>query len=126
MSFTISGLEVRDRTRSTASAVSEGSAPMIRPVSTFGHDTFSSSIATSSRSPAAAASSASSSRLKPMTDTTSGTGSRASSGRSDSRKPSRPLFGSPIELISPAGVSQSRGGGLPSRGASVIVFETKA
>ena len=40
--------------------------------------------------------------------------------------PSRPLFGRPIELISPDGVSHSRGGGLPPRGASVIVFDTKA
>ena len=99
---------------------------MTSPVSTFGHETFSSSIATSSRSPTADTSRASSSRLKPITETTSGTGSSASSGRSDSRNPSRPLFGSPIELISPAGVSQSRGGGLPWRGSSVIVLETKA
>ena len=42
------------------------------------------------------------------------------------RKPSRPLFGSPIELIIPAGVSKSRGGGLPARGSGVIVFETNA
>ena len=99
-------------------AVSAGSAPITRPVSTFGQDTFSSSIATSSRSPTAATSGASSSRLKPITETTSGTGSSASSGRSGARKPSSPLLGSPIELISPAGVSQSRGGGLPWRGSS--------
>ena len=42
------------------------------------------------------------------------------------RKPSSPLLGSPIELTIPAGVSQSRGGGLPARGSGVIVFETKA
>jgi hypothetical protein len=36
------------------------------------------------------------------------------------------LFGRPIELISPAGVSYRRGGGLPARGCSVIVFETNA
>ena len=36
------------------------------------------------------------------------------------------MFGRPIELISPLGVSNSRGGGLPARGAGVIVFETKA
>ena len=36
------------------------------------------------------------------------------------------MFGSPIELIIPAGVSQRRGGGLPARGSGVIVFETKA
>ena len=35
-------------------------------------------------------------------------------------------MGSPIELISPACASHSRGGGLPSRGSSVIVLETKA
>ena len=40
--------------------------------------------------------------------------------------PSRPLFGSPIELIIPAGVSQIRCGALPARGSGVIVFETKA
>jgi hypothetical protein len=36
------------------------------------------------------------------------------------------LFGRPIELISPDGVSHSRGGGLPARGSSVIVLETNA
>ena len=36
------------------------------------------------------------------------------------------MFGSPIELIIPAGVSHSRGGGLPCRGSSVIVFDTNA
>ena len=51
---------------------------------------------------------------------------RASCGRSSARKPSRPLFGSPIELIIPAGVSQIRCGSLPARGSGVIVFETKA
>jgi hypothetical protein len=35
-------------------------------------------------------------------------------------------LGSPIELIIPAGVSHSRGGGLPARGASVMVFDTNA
>src|SRR5439155_15295681 len=58
------------------------------------------------------------------TETTSGTGSAARNGRSCSRKPPRPLFGSPIELTSPLGVSHRRGGGLPARGASVIVFDT--
>ena len=99
---------------------------MIRPVSTFGQDTFSSSIETSSRCPTAATSRASSSRPKPITETTSGTGSCASSGRSEARKPSRPLFGRPIELIIPAGVSHNRGGGLPCRGSRVIVFDTNA
>ena len=36
------------------------------------------------------------------------------------------MFGRPIELIIPAGVSKSRGGGFPARGSGVIVFETKA
>ena len=69
---------------------------------------------------------ANSSCEKPATLTISGPGGVASSGRSRSRKPSRPLLGSPMELISPAGVSHRRGGGLPPRGASVIVLETKA
>ena len=34
------------------------------------------------------------------------------------------MFGSPIELIIPAGVSMILGGGLPARGSGVIVFET--
>jgi hypothetical protein len=34
------------------------------------------------------------------------------------------LLGRPIELSIPAGVSKSRGGGLPARGPSVIVLET--
>ena len=67
-----------------------------------------------------------SSALVPITETISGTPSPASAGRSCSRNPSSPLFGSPIELIMPAPSSHSRGGGLPGRGAGVIVFETKA
>ena len=67
-----------------------------------------------------------SSRLVAITETISGTGSSASCGRSSARNPSRPLFGSPIELIIPDGVSQIRGGALPARGSGVIVFETKA
>ena len=35
-------------------------------------------------------------------------------------------MGRPIELISPAGASHSRGGGFPWRGATVTVLETKA
>ena len=126
VSFTITGFSVSARTRSTAAAVSAGSAPITRPVSTFGQDTFSSTIATSSRSPTADARWASSSRLNPMTETISGTGSSASSGRSARRNPSRPLFGSPIELMSPSGDSHSRGGGFPCRGSRVMVFETNA
>ena len=42
------------------------------------------------------------------------------------QEPVEALVGSPIELIRPEGVSQSRGGGLPARGSGVIVFETKA
>ena len=61
-----------------------------------------------------------------MTLTISGTGSSASCGRSCLRYPSSPLFGSPIELIIPPAISHSRGGGLPWRGASVTVLETKA
>ena len=48
---------------------------------------------------------------------------RARAGRARG-SPRRPLFGSPIELTIAAGSSQSRGGGLPARGAGVIVFET--
>src|SRR3954454_19772821 len=50
VSFTISGLAVSGRRRSTARAVSLVSAPMIRPVSTLGHEKLSSTSATSSRS----------------------------------------------------------------------------
>ena len=79
------------------------------------------------RGPATASTSvANSSCEKPATLTIRGTGRVASSGRSCSRNPARPLLGRPIELISPAGVSHRRGGGLPPRGASVIVLETKA
>ena len=126
VSLTISGRSESVRTRSTALAVSAGSAPITSPVSTFGQETLSSIIDTSVRSPTAATSSASSSRLKPITETTSGTGSSASWGRSSARKPASPLFGRPIELIRPAGVSHRRGGGFPCRGATVIVFETNA
>ena len=61
-----------------------------------------------------------------MIETISGTGSSRSFGRSSARKPSSPLFGSPIELSIPLGVSQIRRGALPARGSGVIVFETKA
>src|SRR5829696_2025801 len=125
VSLTISGLSVSGLRRSTERAVSPGSAPMIRPVSTLGQEKLSSISATSSRSATALTSVASSSRLKPITETQSGTGSSASCGRSLARKPSSPLLGSPIELISPAGVSYSRGGGLPWRGATVMVLLTK-
>ena len=40
--------------------------------------------------------------------------------------PWRPRLGSPIELIRPAGCSHRRGGGLPCRGSSVTVLDTKA
>src|SRR4051794_32412546 len=126
VSFTISGFSVSGRRRSTLRAVSSGSAPMIRPVSTLGHEKLSSMRAISGLSAVAVTSSASSSRLKPITETHRGTGSSASWGRSSWRNLSRPLFGRPIELISPAGVSHRRGGGLPWRGASVIVLLTKA
>ena len=82
VSLTISGLPVSGRTRSRRAAVSEGSAPMTSPLSTLGHDTLSSSATTSSRSAKAATSVATSSRVKPMTLTISGTGRRASTGRS--------------------------------------------
>ncbi len=49
VSFTISGLAVSGRTRSSSAATSAGSAPITSPVSTFGHETFSSSAATSAR-----------------------------------------------------------------------------
>ena len=102
------------------------SVPTTHPDFTFGQDTFSSSAATSLRSETPCTRVANSSCENPATLTISGTGRVASTGRSCSRNPARPLFGRPIELISPAGVSHRRGGGLPPRGASVIVFETKA
>ena len=77
---------------------------MTSPVSTFGQDTFSSSIATSSRAPTR--------RDQPRElvaaeahdgdDQRHGQLRQLRAGR-DSRKPSSPLLGSPIELISPAG-----------------------
>jgi hypothetical protein len=124
VSLTISGFEVSARQHSTARAVSVGSAPITRPVSTLGQDTFSSTIPTSSRSATVADSDPSSATVNPITDTTSGTGSSRRRGRSCSRNPSSPRLGRPIELIRPAGVSHSRGGGLPARGAAVIVFDT--
>ena len=85
VSFTISGLPVSGRMTSISAAVSAGSAPITMPVFTFGHDTLSSSAATSSRSANAATSRPTSSRAKPMTLTISGTGSSASRGRSSAR-----------------------------------------
>ena len=127
VSFTISGFAVSGRSASSSAAVSAGCSPTIRPEWTLGQETFSSIAATSSRSADAVD--------QPrellvarcaITETISGTGSSASCGRSSARNPSRPLFGSPIELIIPAGVSQIRCGSLPARGSGVIVFETKA
>ena len=126
VSFTISGFSVSGRSASSSATVSLGCSPTIRPEWTLGQETLSSIAATSSRSATAATSRANSSRLVAITETISGTGSSASCGRSSARKPSRPLFGSPIELIIPAGVSQIRRGSLPARGSGVIVFETKA
>ena len=126
VSLTISGFAVRGRSASSSAAVSSGCSPTISPEWTLGQDTFSSIAATSSRPPTASTSRSNSSWLVPITETISGTGSSASCGRSSARNPSRPLFGSPIELIIPAGVSQIRCGSLPTRGSGVIVFETKA
>ena len=85
VSFTISGFAVRGRTASSSAAVSPGSAPISSPVFTFGHETLSSSAATSSRSANAATSVATSSGVEPITLTISGTGSSASRGRSSAR-----------------------------------------
>src|SRR5215213_2770573 len=126
VSFTISGLAVRGRSASTRAAVSTGCSPTISPEWTFGQETLSSIPATSSRSSSPSTSRPKPSRLVAMAETISGTGSSASLGRSSARKPSSPLFGRPIELIIPAGVSQIRWGSLPARGSGVIVFETKA
>ena len=79
VSLTISGFSVNGRTRWSSADTSHGSAPMTRPVSTFGQETFSSSAATSWRSANALTSSATSSRVKPMTLTIKGTGRRARS-----------------------------------------------
>ena len=92
----------------------------------MGQETFSSIAATSSRPPTPSTRRENSSWLVPITETISGTGNSASCGRSSARNPSRPLFGSPIELIIPAGVSQIRCGSLPALGSGVIVLETKA
>ena len=97
---------------------------MSRPVLTFGQETFSSSAATSGRSPKASTSGANSSAVPPITLTMIGTGRWQISARSSARKRSMPLLGRPIELIIPAPSSHSRGGGLPARGASVTVLVT--
>ena len=110
-----------------APASPSGCWPTISPDSTLGQETFSSSAATSGRS-----ATPSTSRCElvvaacPSPRRSAAPASSASSGRSCSRNPSRPLFGRPIELIIPAGVSKIRGGGFPARGSGVIVFETKA
>ena len=97
---------VRERAQGLAQRrVSAGCSPTISPDLTLGQETLSSIAATSSRAPTRSTKGAKPSRLVAITETTSGTGRRASSGRSSARKPSRPLFGSPIELISPDGVS---------------------
>ena len=102
--------------RSISAAVSPGSEPITQPDLTFGQETFSSSAATSGpldhldeRRELLVAKNRPRSRSE-------GTGRVASSGRSCSRKPLSPLFGSPIELIMPAGVSHRRGGGFPPAG----------
>ena len=86
VSLTISGLAVSGpharRRRARARA---GSAPMSRPVSTFGQETFSSIAAISARSSQAPTSSASSSAVEPITFVISGTGQLGERGRSSAR-----------------------------------------
>ena len=110
-----------------APASPSGCSPTISPDLTLGQETFSSSAATSAR----AADALDQPRElvvagRPSPRRSAAPAARRARGRSCSRKPSSPLFGRPIELIIPAGVSQSRGGGLPARGSGVIVFETNA
>ena len=54
-------------------------------------------------------------RTRPRSRSAAPAGSPAPAGRAPG-SPARPLFGRPIELIRPAGVSHRRGGGLPPRG----------
>ncbi len=126
VSFTINGFSLSGRSASSSASVSLGCSPTIRPECTFGHETLSSIAATSSLSPTPLTSRANSSCPVAITETISGTGSCASSGRSSTRNPANPLLGNPIELIIPAGVSQIRCGSLPALGSGVIVFETNA
>ena len=105
---------------------SPGSAPMSRPVSTFGQETLSSSAATSSRS---------STRLDQRGDLARGRAHDVGDQRD--RQPrelgqvllevaAQALVGQADRVDQPGRRSHSRGGGLPSRGSSVIVLETKA
>ena len=105
VSFVISGLPVSGRRAWRSALVSDGCSPTISPDLTLGQETLSSIAATSSRPATASTKREKSSALVAITETISGTGNSASCGRSLPRKPSSPLFGRPIELIIPEGVS---------------------
>ena len=118
VSFTISGFSVSGRSASSSAAVSSGCSPTIRPEWTLGQETLSSIAATSSRAADRRRPGARTPRgWSPSPRRSAAPAARASCGRSSARNPSRPLLGSPIELIIPAGVSQIRCGSFPARGS---------
>ena len=130
VSLTISGLRVLAAHRAHDLLAAARDRRRCRgPVCTFGQDTFSSIAAISARCVAGLARARASSAARRAHHVRD---QRHRQRRASSRQvlgrgsPSRPLLGRPIELISPAGASHSRGGGLPARGSSVIVLETNA
>ena len=79
----------------------------------FGLAAFSSSATIPGAPSRRAAHSANSSGLSPQKFATTRAPSRASAGRRSRRNASTPMFWSPIAFSMPAGLSTSRGGGLP-------------
>src|SRR5215212_292534 len=123
-SFTISGrLETARQARVTAAAEPASSAKRRPPSRIFGQEMFTSRPAipdTPSNDPANSSKSATDS---PEMLAITGTAQRSQIGALSRMMPRSPTFWSPIAFSIPAGVSAILGGGLPSRGRTVIPFE---
>ena len=113
-SFTTSGWRVAERTLFTRAASASGLFPKIMPpLTTFGHETFTSIAATRRSFPMRSTTATKSSSVSPHTFAITVAPRRASSGSFSARNASTPTFCRPIAFSIPASVSQMRGGGLP-------------
>src|SRR5437870_5343952 len=114
------------RTAATTSLVSCGSTPKMRPRSTLGQDTLSSTAATPSSRLSHSASVTNSRTVSPAMLTISGMRSVRRNGRSFVTKPASPWLGRPCEFSHPPTVGTTWGYGWPGRGSSVTDFVTNA
>jgi hypothetical protein len=105
----------------TTSSTDAGPAQKARPPhSTFGHERLSSTAETRSSPARFSQRRANSLTVSPATETKMGI-PRSNASRS-CKKLSTPGFWRPIELTIPAGVSATRGGGLPALADGVVVL----